>query len=359
MADYYEILGVARTAGQDEIKRAFRKLARETHPDSHPDDPAAEARFRQVAEAYEVLSDPEKRARYDRGDTFDFSSLFGGPGMGSLDDLLRSVFGNGGMFGGAGWEGTGEGARSRGRDIRLSLALELEEAAFGGQRAVQFRAAVSCETCSGSGARPGSDIRTCAACGGAGRVRVARQSIFGSMMTVAACRDCSGEGTVIEDRCADCSGAGITEGIRETEVEIPPGAEDGTRLRIGRKGEDGARGAAPGDLYVDLTVRPHQLFTRRGSDLFYQIRIGIAAAALGTEVEIPLLGGKTELVRLPAGTQPGEMIRLRGEGTGRLGRRGRGDMFLQVEVDVPRKLGRSEKEILRRYADARGEQVLG
>lgn len=359
MADYYEILGVERTAGQDEIKRAFRKLARETHPDSHPDDPTAEDRFRRVAEAYEVLSDPDKRARYDRGDTFDFSSLFGGPGAGSLDDLLRSVFGNGGFFGGAGWEGSGEAPRSRGRDIRLSLAVDLEEAAFGGLRPVQFRAAVSCETCSGSGARPGSDIRTCSSCDGAGRVQVARQSIFGSMMTVAACRACSGEGTVIEDRCPGCSGAGITEGIREAEVEIPPGVEDGTRLRIGRKGEDGTRGAPPGDLYVNLTVRPHDLFIRRGADLLYPIRIGLAAAALGTEVEIPLLGGEAKQVRLPAGTQPGEMIRLRGEGTGRLGRRGRGDMYLQVEVEVPRKLGREEKEILRRYAEARGERVQG
>ena len=359
MADYYRVLGVEPTAGQDEIKRAFRRLARDSHPDSNPDDPTAEARFRAAAEAYEVLSDPHKRARYDRGDTFDFSGGFpggfGGAGMG-LDDLLRSVFGDSGLFGspGGGRQGTG----ARGRDVRISLDVDLEEAAFGAQRTVRYRAVVSCESCSGSGARPGSDIQTCGTCDGAGRVQVSRSSIFGSMMTVEACRPCEGAGALILDKCDDCRGAGAVRGEREPTVEIPAGVEDGATLRIGQKGQAGGRGVPAGDLYVDLRVRPHELFTRQGSDLVHQIRIGIAAAALGTEAEIPLLEGGSEQVRIPPAVQPGDLIRLRGKGTGRLGRRGRGDLFVRVEVEVPDKLKRSEKEALRRYAAARGERVL-
>lgn len=355
MADYYRVLGVERTAGQDEIKRAFRRLARESHPDSNPDDPTAEARFRTAAEAYEVLSDPHKRARYDRGDTFDFSDMFGGAGAG-LDDLLRSVFGDGGFFGSPG--GGRQGSGARGRDVRIALAVDLEEAAFGAQRTVRYRAVVSCDSCSGTGARPGSDIQTCGTCDGAGRVRVSRSSIFGSMMTVEACRPCEGAGALILDKCDDCRGAGAVRGERETPVEIPAGVEDGATLRLAREGEAGGRGVPAGDLYAVVEVRPHELFTRQGSDLVHQIRIGIAAAALGTEAEIPLLEGGSEQVRIPPAVQPGEVIRLRGKGTGRLGRRGRGDLFVRVEVEVPRNLKRSEKEILRRYAAARGERVL-
>lgn len=359
MADYYRVLGVEPTAGQEEIKRAFRRLARESHPDSNPGDPTAEARFRAAAEAYEVLSDPGKRARYDRGDTFDFpgdfSSMFGGAGMGSLDDLLRSVFGESGFFGSPG--AGGEANRARGRDVRVSLDLDLEEAAFGAQRAVRFRTIVSCESCSGSGARSASDIQTCGTCDGAGRVQEARRSVFGTVMSVVACETCRGTGSLIENKCSDCAGAGAVRDVREETVDIPAGVEGGTSLRLGQKGEAGVRGAPAGDLHVNLEVRPHELFTRRGSDLVHQIRIGIAAAALGTEVEIPLLEGDFEQVRIPPAVQPGEVIRLRGKGTGRLGRRGRGDLFVQVAVEVPRRLSRSEKESLRRYAADRGEQV--
>lgn len=359
MADYYRVLGVEPTAGQEEIKRAFRRLARESHPDSNPGDPTAEARFRAAAEAYEVLSDPDKRARYDRGDVFDFpgdfSSFFSGAGRGPLDDLLRSVFGESGLFGSAG--SGGEANRGRGRDVRVSLDLDLEEAAFGAQRTVRFRSIVSCNSCSGSGARSGSDIQTCGTCDGAGRVQAAQRSVFGTVMSVVACETCDGSGSRILDKCPDCGGAGAVRDVREEEVEVPAGVEQGTSLRIGRKGEAGVRGASPGDLYVNLEVRPHELFARQGSDLVHQIRIGIAAAALGTEAEIPLLEGGSEQVRIPPAVQPGEVIRLRGKGTGRLGRRGRGDMFVRVEVEVPRRLSRSEKESLRRYAAARGEQV--
>ena len=352
MADYYAILEVDRDASPDEIKKAFRRLARSTHPDANPGDPTAEARFRQVAEAYEVLSDPAKRARYDRGDSFDLTGLF--QGTGSFDDLLRSVFGDGGMFGG----GLRSARDSRGRDIRVRLSLDLDEAAFGTVRTVRFRAAVTCGDCSGSGARPGTGTRSCNICAGTGQVRMARRSVFGSLMTVTACRACGGAGSVIANPCDRCGGEGITEGAKEVSVEVPTGVSDGSRLRMIGDGEAGMRGASPGDLYIELGVKPHQLFTRQGNDLFYELAIGIASAALGTEADVPLLDGGSERVKVPAGTQHGEVIRLRGKGTGRLGRRGRGDLFVKVGIDVPTRLSRSERQLLRRYAESRGEDIL-
>ena len=352
MTDYYAILGVDREASPDEIKKAFRRLARATHPDANPDDPGAEARFREVAEAYEVLSNPEKRARYDRGDSFDLGGLF--HGTGTFDDLLRSVFGDGGLFGGSVREAQG----SRGRDIRVHLALDLEEAAFGTTRTVRFRAAVACEPCSGSGARPGSGTRSCNICAGTGQVRMARRSAFGSLMTVATCRACGGAGSVIANPCHDCGGEGVTEGEKEVSVEVPTGVSSDSRLRMIGDGEAGRRGAPPGDLYLELAVRPHRLFKRQGNDLFYELGIGIGSAALGTEADVPLLEGGSQRVKVSAGTQHGEAIRLRGRGTGRLGRRGRGDLLVMVGIEVPTRLSRAQRKLLRHYAEARGENVL-
>ena len=352
MADYYQILGVSRDAPAEEIKKTFRRLARESHPDANPGDPAAEARFRQYAEAYEVLSDPDKRARYDRGDSMDLGDMFSG--LGSFDDLLRSVFGDGGMFGGAG------GRRStelRGRDIRVRLEIDLEEAAFGSVHDVSFRAAVACEVCTGSGARPGSHKETCSTCQGAGQVRVARRSMFGSVMSVTACGTCQGSGHVIPDPCVTCAGSGVTKASKAVAVEVPQGVSDGTRLRLNGDGEAGARGAGPGDLYVDMQVRPHDLFARQGDDLVYDLEIGLAQAALGSHADIPLLGDGIERLDIAAGTQPGDVQRLRGEGVGRLGRRGRGDMFVRINVTVPTSLTTAERETLRRYAEVRGEST--
>ncbi len=357
MADHYEVLGVDRDASPGEIKRAFRRKARESHPDAHPDDPTAEGRFRQVAEAYEVLSDPDKRARYDRGDDLDMSRLF--EGSGSFDDLLASVFGGGGLFGEGGiFGGTARGAvDSRGRDIRVHLAIDLEEAAFGAVKSVRFRAAVSCETCEGSGDRSGSGTRACNVCGGTGQVRVARRSAFGSLMTVTTCHACRGAGSVIANPCAVCAGEGIAEGQKEVSVEVPAGVTEGSRLRIVGDGEAGRRGAPPGDLYLQLAVKPHHHFTRQDNDLMYELSIGIAAAALGTETEVPLLEGGRERVKVASGTQHGQVVRLRGKGTRRLGRRGRGDLLVKVLIDVPKRLSRAQRKLLRRYAEARGEKV--
>ena len=325
--------------------------------DANPDDPGAEARFRQVAEAYEVLSDPEKRARYDRGERSDLGGLF--QGAGTFDDLLRSVFGDGGLFTDSGLFGGGirDTSDSRGRDMRVHLTLDLEEAAFGTVSTVRYRAAVACEACSGSGARSGSATRSCNICSGTGQVRMARRSAFGSLMTVTTCRACRGSGSVIANPCSQCRGEGVLEGEKQVQVEIPAGVSDDSRLRMTGDGEAGRRGAPAGDLYIELGVRPHPLFVRQGNDLFYDLQIGIAAAALGTATDVPLLEGGSSRVEVSAGTQYGSVIRLRGKGTGRLGRRGRGDLFVRVGITVPTRLSRSERKLLRRYAEARGEDV--
>lgn len=353
--DYYEVLGVGRDASPEEIKRAFRSLARQSHPDSNPDDPSAEERFRQIAEAYEVLSDPEKRRRYDRGDTIDLGDLFGAGGFGGLDDILRSVFGEGGFgdaFSGGGFGGR---ARARGRDILARVPVTLAEAAFGTETSVSFRADRACPTCDGDGSAPGSGRITCDTCGGAGQVRMARRSFLGTMMTVSGCPDCEGIGSRVEDPCPECQGSGVMAADQDVTVEIPPGVSTGTRLRLTGRGEVAGPAAAAGDLFVEVVVTDDERFQREGDDLIHHVTIGIAEAALGTTVEVPLIDGGVDSVDIPAGTQPGWITRLRGEGMGRLGRRGRGDLVVVADVVVPVELSDEEEEQLRGYAKLRGE----
>ena len=346
--DYYRILGVDRNATTEEIKKAFRRIARQTHPDANPDDPEAEARFREAAEAYEVLSDPERRARYDRGDTIDIGDLFGG--LGGIDDFLRSVFGESGIFSGR------PTRRPRGRDVLVRAEVSLEEAAFGGEVTVDFRTLSRCDQCGGTGAAPGTSRLTCPDCGGSGQVTVARRSIFGSMMSLSACRRCGGEGTLIPHPCPDCRGSGSVPKMETLTVEVPPGVTTGTRLRLTGRGEVAAHLGPAGDLYVEVVVAEDPRFERHGADLHYRTSIGIAEATLGTKVLIPLLeGGETELV-IPAGTQPGTVFRLPGKGMTILGRRGRGDLVVAVDVEVPTSLSTEEEELLRRWAELRGER---
>ena len=352
MADYYRILDVERDASRDEIKRAFRRLARESHPDANPDDPTAEARFRQVAEAYEVLSDPERRARYDRGETLDPGAFFQGPG--SLDDLLRSVFGDGSIFGAA----SREPRVNRGRDVRVNLVLTLEEAAFGVEKSVVFRTALACESCEGSGSGDGAGLQACRICGGSGQVRMARRSVFGSLMTLTTCRSCRGDGSVLANPCRSCRGEGIREGEKTVQVDIPAGVEAGNRLRLPTRGEAGRRGAVAGDLYVDLIIEPHPVFERDGDDLISEVAVGVAAAALGTHVDVPLLDGGTHRIRVPAGSQHGEVIRVAGKGITRLRTSRRGDLYLRIKVLVPTRLSRAQRKLLRQFADAGGEELL-
>ena len=346
--DYYAILGVSRDAGPEEIKKAFRTLARESHPDANPGDPTAEARFREVAEAYEVLSDPDRRRRHDRGDTVDIGDLLGG--FGGIDDLLRSVFGESGLFGGPTRRGP-----QRGRDILARVSVTLAEAAFGVPADVSFRTNVRCEVCAGSGAKVGSSPLTCPTCNGAGAVRTARRGLIGTVMSVAACEACDGTGEIIPDRCDVCGGAGVHSADRSVRVEVPAGVVTGTRLRLNGEGEAGARNARPGDLYVEVVVGDDPRFERTGDDVISRVGVGMAEAALGTLVEVSLLDGAVEELTIPPGTQPGWTARLSGKGMGRLGRRGRGDHVVVVDVHVPVELTDREVELLRELAALRGE----
>ncbi|CAN5886103.1 molecular chaperone DnaJ [soil metagenome] len=346
--DYYEALGVSRDASSEEIKKAFRRVARESHPDANPGDASAEARFRQAAEAYEVLSDPERRGRYDRGDTIDLGDLFGGGGFGGLDDILRSVFGDAGPFGGG-------GGSPRGRDVLVRVDVTLAEAAFGTETEVSFRAGRQCSMCGGDGAAPGSGRITCATCGGVGQVRVARRSFLGTMMSVTSCPDCQGIGSQVDDPCPQCEGSGVESADQAVSVEVPAGVSTGTRLRLSGRGEAGGPGSGSGDLFVELVVASDERFSREGDDLVNHVRLGLSEATLGTEVEVPLVGGGTERVEIPPGTQPGWATRIRGEGMGRLGRRGRGDLVVVADVVVPVELSPDEEEALRRYAELRNE----
>ena len=348
--DYYADLGVAREASPDEIKSAFRRLARESHPDANPGDPAAESRFRRIAEAYEVLSNPDRRRSYDRGETLDFGDIFAG--FGGFDDLIRSVFGDGGFFGNQG----GRPVSNRGRDILAGVEVDLESAAFGGETEVSFRTKLACETCVGEGSAPGTSPVTCPTCGGAGTVRVARRGLLGTMMTLSPCTTCAGHGTIVSDPCPTCRGAGAIIGDRKVRVEIPAGVSDGTRLRLSARGEHPGRRGAAGDLHVEIRTRPSDTFTREGDNLVHRLKLGMAEAALGLKVEIPLLEGGTEPLEIPPGTQPATLFRMPGLGTAHLGRRGRGDLFVVAEVQIPIGLSREEEEALRTFARLRGEQ---
>jgi molecular chaperone DnaJ len=349
MADYYAILGVDRDASTEEIKKSFRRIARETHPDTNPTDAAAEARFREAAEAYEVLSDPDRRARYDRGDAVDLGDLLGG--FGGLDDLLRSVFGDGGLF------GNGPGRAPRGRDILVRADVSLFEAAFGGEATVKFDTRSDCPECSGTGSEPGSEQTKCPTCAGAGQVRVTRRSFLGTMNSVATCSTCGGEGVLLTHPCQVCSGAGAVAEPTKVNIEIPAGVSSGTRLRLSGRGESGGRLGPSGDLFVEVMVEPDPRFERQDADLVHRVSVGITEAALGTRLQIPLIDGETTDLELPAGTQPRSVFRIRGKGMTHLGRRTRGDMAVVVDVVIPSDLSPDEEDLLRRWAEIRGERL--
>jgi molecular chaperone DnaJ len=351
--DYYQILGLDRDANAEEIKKAFRQLARETHPDANPGDAEAEERFRQVAEAYEVLSDAQKKARYDRGESFGGQDLFSQ--FGGLEDILQQFFGGGfgGGFGGFGGAGRGP---ERGRDIAVHLDLDLAEAAFGTEQDVTFVTRVACQMCDGSGSEPGHSPITCSRCDGHGRVQVGRQTLLGTMMSVAECPDCSGTGQLIDHPCAECLGEGRISGERELTVEVPQGVDNGTRLRLNQKGGAGQRSAPAGDVYVEIRVKEDDRFQRVGDDLHHRAVIGFTEATFGTDIEVPLLDGDTEPLEIPAGTQPETVYRLGKKGVPRLQRRGRGDLLVHIEVTVPTDLDDDAEDVLRSYADLRGER---
>lgn len=357
MADLYETLGVARTASDAEIKKAYRQLARRYHPDANPDDPAAEAKFKEIAQAYEVLSDPDKRARYDRFGTVDGSGQagfdpFGGGGLG---DIFEAFFGGASPFGGAG--GTTRGP-ARGADLEVVAEIDFATAVFGGEASVEVVTLVGCETCSSTGAAAGTSPVTCAECAGAGQVRRVRQSILGQMVTATVCPRCGGAGQVIVDKCRDCSGEGRRRETRSYTVEVPAGVDHGATLRLSGRGAVGPRGGGAGDLYVHLSVRPHDEFTRDGDDLCHDLHVSMAQAALGTQATFTLLEGGDETVTVSPGTQSGAEQRLRGKGVPHLHGRGRGDLVVRVVVDTPTELTDEQVELLRQFAQARGEALV-
>jgi molecular chaperone DnaJ len=347
--DYYRVLGVDRSATTEEIKKAFRRIARETHPDANSGDPVLEARFRDAAEAYEVLSDPDRRRRHDRGDIIDLSELLGG--FGGFDDVLRSVFGDGGLF------GPRQTRPTRGRDVLVGAEVSLEQAAFGGKVTVQYQTRVLCSQCSGSGAEPGTQRTTCRDCGGSGQVRVTQRSFLGTVLTASTCQRCQGEGSVVETPCRTCGGVGAVAETVQIDVEIPAGVNDGTRLRLSGRGESTGQMGRSGDLYVELSVAVDPRFERHDNDLWHHLAIDISEAALGTRVEVPLLEGGTFDLEVPQGTQPGEVFRITGAGMAVLGRRGRGDLIVVVSVSIPTTMTMEEEELMRRWGELRGRQT--
>jgi molecular chaperone DnaJ len=366
-SDYYALLGVEHSATEDEIKRAYRKLARELHPDANPGDAAAEERFKEVTLAYEVLRDPERRRQYDMfgpealrgqgaGGAGDPFTGFGGAG--GLGDLFDAFFGGGSPFGGGARGGGRRAGPPPGEDAEAVLDLEFTEAVFGVDHELNIRLPVLCDTCGGSGARKGTTPTTCSTCNGAGEVRRVRQSILGQMVTSSPCPRCGGSGEEISSPCPDCRGQGRRQEEKSFIVEVPAGVDNGSTLRLPGRGAAGPRGGRPGDLYVHLRVRPDPRFVREGADLHHQLHLSMAQAALGVNLTVDTLDGAEEL-ELPPGTPTGREMRLRGRGVPHVQGRGRGDLIIRVMVDVPTDLTKEQEELLRQFAAMRGEEVAG
>ena len=347
-ADFYEVLGVTRVADDKALKAAFRKLAMQYHPDRNPGDHTAEIRFKEVAAAYECLKDPQQRAAYDR---FGHAAFENGGGQGgfpgdftaSMSDIFDNIFGD--MMGGRRGTNASRGGRERGADLRYNMEITLEEAYAGKTAEIEVPTKIVCATCSGSGSKPGSQPKTCPTCDGNGRVRAA-QGFFSIERT---CPTCQGRGQVISDPCVECHGAGRTTEDRKLSVNIPAGIEDGTRIRLAGEGEAGLRGGPSGDLYIFLSVKPHEFFQRDGADIFCRVPISVTTAALGGEFQVPTIeGGKTRM-KVPDGTQTGKQFRLKGKGMPVL-RSGRvGDMYIQVAVETPQNLSRRQRELLEEF----------
>lgn len=357
--DFYELLGVSSRSTAEELKRAYRRKARELHPDTNPD-PGAEEQFKKVTLAYETLRDPERRRRYDMYGPEGLRGSGGGAGGAGgfgdvfttgLGDLFESIFGSG-PFGG-GREPSGP---PRGSDIEVALELDFAEAVFGGEHEVSVRAPVACPTCNATGARPPSKPKTCTTCGGAGQVRQVRQSVLGQMVTAGPCPGCRGAGVEIDIPCEDCRGEGRRTEARTYKVVVPAGVDHGNTLRLSGKGAAGPRGGAAGELYVHIRVRPHERFERQGQDMVESLHIPLTQAALGAHLRYETLDGEEDLV-VPKGTQTGRVFRLRGRGVPHVSGRGRGDLLVRAVVDTPTGLSNEQEELLRLLAAARDEEV--
>lgn len=351
--DYYKILGVNRNASETEIKKAYRKLAIQYHPDKNPGDKEAESKFKELSEAYAILSDSQKRATYDQ---FGHAGVNGGGGFSGggfdfggapFEDLFGDIFGD--IFGG-GSRRSGRG--QRGDDLRYNLTISFEEAAFGTEKKLQLPRKQACDNCNGTGARPGTQAQTCSTCRGAGQVRY-QQGFF--TMT-RPCPDCRGEGKIITDPCPECRGTGYVKQKRSLSLKVPAGVENGTRLKLNGEGEAGAQGGPPGDLYVAISVEEHPIFQREGQDILCEVPISFVQAALGCDLEVPTLEGRYSL-KVPAGTQTGKVFKLSGKGIVSLQGYGRGNQLVILKVEVPTKLNSRQKELLEDFAKESGEDI--
>src|ERR1700737_284710 len=355
--DYYEVLGVGRNASEEEVKRAYRKLAVKFHPDKNPDDPHAEEKFKELGEAYDVLMDADKRAAYDRFGHAAFAQ--GGGFRGGFHDpfdIFREVFGGGGVgggifetfFGGIGARGED---RQRGSDLRYDMQITLEEAAFGTEKEIEVRKLDTCDKCQGTGAEPGSRTINCPSCGGRGQV-ISSRGFFQVSQT---CPRCRGVGHIIEKPCRECDGEGRVEKPNRIKLKIPAGIADGSRLRSARNGEAGIRGGPQGDLYVVIHVKEHEIFQREEDNLYWDVPVAFSLAALGGDVPVPTLEGKAN-IKVPAGTQSGQMFKLRGKGIRNVNGRERGDLFARLIVEVPTRLNSTQRHKLEEFAGLCGEE---
>ncbi len=357
--DYYEVLGVSRNASEDELKSAFRRLARKYHPDVNGA-PDAEEKFKEINEAYGVLSDQEKRAAYDRFGHDAVKGANGGPGFQTVDfsdfaDIFGDMFGFGG-FGGRG-RTTSRTAPRRGGDLQYQVTLSFKEAVFGTEQEIDITKDETCPTCSGSGAKPGTNPRTCPECGGRGEVRQTQQTLLGSMVQVTTCPACGGQGEVISDPCSTCQGSGRVRKTRRKKVTIPAGVDDGTRIRLAGEGQPGNNNGPSGDLYLVIRVRPHKYFRRRNNDILLDLNVNIAQATLGAEVKVPTVDGDV-MLKIPPATQPGKIIRMRGKGVPHLRNNSRGDQLVVVNVTIPNRLDEEERQLFERLAEKMDSDVL-
>ena len=365
--DYYEVLGVKKDATEQELKKAYRKLAMKYHPDRNPDDKEAEEKFKEINEAYEVLSDADKRRTYDQfghdglngqggfGGQGGFDGGFGGFGGGGFgfEDIFGDIFGGGGGFGGGGSRRRGP---QRGADIKQSVRITFEEAAKGVEKEIKITRREECDTCNGTGAKPGTSKKTCPNCHGTGSVRSVQKTPFGNIATNRTCATCNGTGEVIDDPCTKCHGTGATRKTKTIKVNIPAGIDDGQMIKLEGQGEFGEPGAPRGNLYIIVDVAPHKLFKRDGFDVYIDMPITFVQAALGDEIEVPTLDGKVKY-KIAEGTQSGTVFRLKEKGIKRIRGNSRGDQYVKVNVEVPKKLNEKQKDILREFANECGTEV--
>lgn len=358
--DYYEVLGVSKTASADEIKKAYRKLAKQNHPDLNPNDKEAEARFKEANEAYEVLSDSDKRARYDQYGHAGVDPNFGAGGFGGgfgFDDIdIGDIFGSffGGGFGGG--RSRSQNAPQRGESLRAALNISFEEAAFGCEKEISITRMEVCPDCQGSGAEKGSTVETCDNCRGTGTVKTVHRTPLGAMSSSSPCPKCGGKGKIIKTPCKSCNGSGKKRATRKIKVNVPAGIDHGQTISLRGEGNAGSNGGPSGDLLININVRPHSILTRDGTNVLCEVPITYAQATLGAEIEVPTLDGKVKY-SIPEGTQTGTVFRLRGKGITALHSKARGDQFVRVNIEVPKNLSQKQKDLLKSFAESLGESA--